>query len=57
MYEVYNERTNEVVCSGLSEGKAMLKADTLNDRYAMQLIRSGKAPKEFCGIFMIRETV
>ncbi len=55
MWEIYDTRSNKIVAHDLCQKEAMMRANSLNDRYAMQLIMSGKAPKDFDGVFMIRK--
>ena len=55
MFVVYNCKTNEVVSKHKDKGDAMLEANRQNDRYAIQLIKSGKAPREFPGIYGFKE--
>ena len=55
MYIVYNSKTDEIVSRFADKGDAMWDANIRNDKYAMSLIRSGKAPKQFGGIYYFKE--
>lgn len=55
MWIVYNSKTGEVVSQHKNSGDAMWDANMRNDRYAVQLIRSGKARDQFQGIFGIKK--
>lgn len=55
MYIVYNSKTNETVSKFADKGDAMWDVNIRNDRYAMSLIRSGKAPEQFSGIYYFKE--
>lgn len=55
MWIVYNNKTGEIVSQHKDNGDAMWDANMRNDRYAVQLIQSGKAPDQFHGIFDIKK--
>lgn len=55
MYIVYNRKTNETIARFVNMSDAMLEANKQNDRYAINLVRSGKAPNEFAGIYSFKE--
>lgn len=56
LYEVFNTKTKQVVYSNLPKEKAFFFQNTLNDQYAIQCIKSDKAPNEFKGVFKMRKS-